>query len=446
VDEPPPLASEAGGGVAASGGASWKVLGTASSRLVILIVGGLTSVVISRALRPEGRGSYYVVVTVATTAMTLGHLSIEQAQTYLWARGADRRALAGNAVALGTGNGLIAAAVAWGAVQLAGQARLPVAGGWVLPVALVGVPTGIAVLYTGQLLLLADRIGRYNTGKLVSAVMQCGLLLGLVAADRLTVGAVVACWVIGLALPLVFYVPEVRPRAVSMPLAREALRVGARYHAGMAALFLLWRVDVFLLNAQVSKAQIGLYSLAVTLAEMTYQLTDSVALSVLPRQVELAMDESARFTARVVRTNFVLSALAIVVLVVVSPVVIPLVFGTAYRGAVRPLMLLAPGIVALTASRTIQPYLVRLNRPWLASGLTVGALVVNVVLNLVLIPDFGIKGASLASTLAYAGLGLSGIVWLVRSSVIGWADLVPRAQDFREPLATLSRRLTSGGR
>lgn len=425
-----------------TGSASWRAFGTAGARLLILALGAITSVVISRTLGPSGRGAYYVVITVATTAMTLGQLSIEHAHVYLWSQRASRRSLAANAVVLAGANGIVVAGVAWIAVQAA-RGTVPDGDQDALVAALVGVPLGLLVVYAGGLLLLDGRVARFNVGKLLGGGLQCILLIVLALAGQMTVGAVVTLWVLGTALPLVVFLPSLSPRLrdLSWPAARLALSVGLRYHAGMAALFLLWRVDIFLLNSRVSTADLGLYSLAVTLAEMTYLLTDSVASAVLPRQVTLSLQESSVFTARVVRINLVIATLVIASLSIVMPVAVPLIFGGPYRGTVSPLLLLGPGIVALATARTVMPYLVRLNRPWLVSALAVCALVANVGINLLLIPPLGIQGASLASTVAYGVLAVCCLGWLVRSSTVTWREVVPRLADLRDPIVAVARRL-----
>ncbi|MFC7649812.1 hypothetical protein ACFQX6_62840 [Streptosporangium lutulentum] len=38
----------------------------------------------ARALGPGDRGSYWVIITIATAAVALGNLSVEQSQTALW--------------------------------------------------------------------------------------------------------------------------------------------------------------------------------------------------------------------------------------------------------------------------------------------------------------------------------------------------------------------------
>lgn len=78
------------------------------------------------------------------------------------------------------------------------------------------------------------------------------------------------------------------------------------------------------------------------------------------------------------------------------------------------------------------------------SVLGLGALGLNVALNLVLLPRIGIRGASIASTVSYAALAFSYVIASRRKGVVGWRDLIPQASDLRLMVrGRLSRRANS---
>lgn len=418
---------------------SIKALGAFSSKIFSYILALVASILISRALGPAGRGSYYVVVTIASTALSLGHLSVEQAQVFLWSKTNERRFLSANAVALGLLLGAGVSSIAWIVVTVLGPNIVPVADRGLLIVALVGVPAGMVSLYANGLLVLADRISRVNYGVLLAAIVQTGLIVGLHAAGRLTVAAVVVVWMITMLAPLSFTLPSLAPRVrdVSVSAARKAVAIGARYHLGMISVFLLFRSDVFILNALVSRTEVGLYSLAVTLAELLFLLTDSIAQVLLPRQVSGSMEESAKVTAKAVRTNFIVAVVSVAGIVATCPIVIPLLFGKDFTGSIRGLIALSVGVIALGTIRPASGYLIRLNRPLLIAMVSIGALAVNVALNLALIPTLGIVGAGMASSIAYTLLATFQVAWFLTASGISARDLVPRISDIREPLSAL---------
>jgi O-antigen/teichoic acid export membrane protein len=418
-----------------------KIVGTVCSRGAVALLGGVTGVVVSRALQPDGRGAYFVVVSVATTAMALGHLSVEQANVYLWSSPAIRRSLTANAAMLGCAGGAAAAAAALVVVAALGPDRVPVAGYGLLAAALLAVPPATVLLYLNGLLALDGRIGRVNLATLLAGTVQCLVLVGLAATGRLDVGAAVLVWTASMVVPLAVVLPAARIQwnAFSPGLARRALRLGLRYHLGMATLYLLLRVDVFLLNAQVSTAQVGVYSLAVTLAELVHLPANAVAQVVLPRQIRDELAPAGRFTAEAARRCCLMAAAGVAGMVVVGPWLVPAVFGSAFGGCVPALAALGPGVVALATIRPVGGFLVRLNRPLLMSGAIGAVTAVNVALNLLLIPDLGIVGAGLASSVAYLLLAVCYGTWMCRSARLEATALLPRSGDLRPVLVWLGR-------
>ena len=423
-----------------------KLVGTVSTRLVLLVLAAIGGIVTARVLQPAGRGTYAVVVAVATTALSLGHLSIEQSNVFLWHRGEDRRALATNALALGLVAGTVAAAAAWVVVEVLFPGAFPGIATGSLATALAAVPFGMALLYLYGIVVLDDRIGRQNAVRASAAALQVSAIAAFAAAGRLTPATVVVIWAVATALPVLGILPGlgVRPRRFSLPLARQALVTGSRYHLGMAALFLVWRVDVFLLNALDNRVQVGLYALAVSIAELSSLVTDSAAQVALPRQIGGPFDDAARYTARVARVTAVGSFALVALIALGGPIAIPLVFGSSFRGSVAPLLGLLPGVLALGLIRPVTSLFIRLDRPLVVSALAIAALATNVALNLVLIPPLGALGAALASTIAYVQLAGCYIVWLLRATPVCAADLLPRRSELGEIVRSALSGLRGG--
>jgi O-antigen/teichoic acid export membrane protein len=421
---------------------SRRVAWTVGTKAAIFVLGGVSSVVVSRALEPSGRGAYAVLLSISAMALSLGHLSLEQAHVFFWQYQESRDSLITNGIVLGF---TIGTAVAGGAailVHLLGPAVLPLASFRLLLVALVAVPFSMVVLYVNGFFILRDHIERINRATLATAVFSTAAIVILALSGHLTLRAAIVVTTVSAVVPLFFLLPHLRfkLRSFSKALVGKTVGLGLRYHIGMASLFLLFRVDIVLLDSRVSQTRVGLYSLAVVLAELTYLLTDSIAQIVLPRQLAVSLSEGGQYTARVVRINVVAATLTLAAIVASSPLVVPLVFGEAFAGSVSPLVALAPGVLALAIIRPVGGFLVRLNRPLMISLLTSSALIVNVVLNLLFIPVWGIVGAALASSVAYSGLAVAYVVWLVREGKLHYVDLLPRWHDVRDPILSLFKK------
>jgi O-antigen/teichoic acid export membrane protein len=422
-----------------------QVAHTVSARAVSLVLGGLSGVVIARALQPEGRGAYYVIVTIAGIALSVGHLSIEQSHVWLWSRTENRAALAANSVVLGLFVGTLAAIAATATVAVLGPDVVPVASYGLLAVALTVIPCGMTVLYLNNVLVLRSRVDVVNRAAMLAGLLQCSALLLLGAMTRLSPGWVVGLWALSVAAPLAVLLPASRPRLrqYDASLAYRALGRGLRYHLGLASLFLLFRSDILILDGLTTTTAVGLYSLAVSLAELTRVGTDAIAQVALPRQMDNDHDGAIAVTARTTRFTAIFAVGSVCLMCAAAPIVIPVVYGSAFSGSVPSLFALAPGLLALGTTRPIGAFLLRLDRPLLGSAMSVAALLINVVLNLVLIPDYGIVGSAVASSIAYIMLaGMQG-AWFLRATGTPLRQLLPGLDEMDYVRAKLTRMAAS---
>lgn len=415
----------------------------AGMRYATYAVGVIGSVVLARGLGADGRGGYAYVTTLAATAVAIGHGSIEHALMFEWSR-TGHRILTATTVAVSLVLGALVAAVS-AVLALGGAATLPVGvEEWMVLLAAGAVPLMMLAQHASGLLLNAGRVMAVNRSELVMSAVRVVALAAVAGVAELDVSAGLAIWVATLliapALRLVDVVAGIGVGRPQKALARSLVWRGSKYHLGALSLALILRVDVLLLASRVDVDEVGKYALAVTLVELALRAGE--ATSQVAVQVQVGSDpvESARVTARVARLNVLLGASLLGALAAVGPFGIELVFGSSFAGTEAAVLTLAPGILALALERPLGTYIVRLDRPMAVSvGLALG-LVANVSLNLILIPEWGILGAGLASTLVYTGLAIWMGGWFARASGLGIAALVPVPADVTDALRSLRRR------
>jgi O-antigen/teichoic acid export membrane protein len=93
---------------------------------------------------------------------------------------------------------------------------------------------------------------------------------------------------------------------------------------------------------------------------------------------------------------------AVALLMTPAAAVMIWVFLPAFGPALPPLLVLLPGVVALSASKVVAGYITGINRPRARIVVSYSTLGVNIVANLILIPRFGIVGAAAASLVSYS--------------------------------------------
>jgi O-antigen/teichoic acid export membrane protein len=172
----------------------------------------------------------------------------------------------------------------------------------------------------------------------------------------------------------------------------------------------MYRFDMFLILSMLGAGAQGLYSIAVILAEKLAHIPRSVQVVLFPKLSSLPTEEANRLTPRVLRNSLFLTAIAGVVLYLLSRPLLLLFYGTEFIGGLRAFQILIPGVVMLTVSSILSgDFSARDRRIYHTIANAVG-FSVNVSLCLIWIPAVGIEGAAMASTVAYS---LEGAIMLV---------------------------------
>jgi O-antigen/teichoic acid export membrane protein len=105
-------------------------------------------------------------------------------------------------------------------------------------------------------------------------------------------------------------------------------------------------------------------------------------------------------------------------------------FGIAYQPAYPALLALLPGVFGLCYASILRLDLLGKNRPGAVSLMMGGGALLNLALNVILIPRYGIVGAAAASSIAYLGVTLPMLAKYCRlSGVSPWQTLIILPSD-----------------
>jgi O-antigen/teichoic acid export membrane protein len=420
----------------------------AGLRIATYGVGFLASVLIARAVGPEGRGRYALPLTILTILVTISNLGLEHAQVYLAGQKVPLDGLWANASVVG----LVMSVAAWIVTGVILLVRDGDAGGspltWLL-VVLVQLPLLLQSLYWSNLLQLAGRLRAAIGATFAGALLQTAAVAALAAGDLLTPFRVLAvAGVANTATWATLLWLSGRAGLVRLRWDRRTLRAGVRFgvkaQLGIVFVFLLFRADQLIVHSVLGFEALGVYSLAVTLAELIWLLTDPFASSVLRHQVAAEQLDDVRLGYAAARMGLVIAGGAAILAWLLAPTFIRLAYGPSFVDAAGPLRLLLPGIVALAIQRPLAGVLLKRGKPGLVSAFGAVALVLNVALNLALLRRMGISAASLASTIAYLFMASAYVIATARSGPFGWRDLVPGRADLLRLRGALRLRASVG--
>lgn len=395
-----------------------RVAGTFISNVYLVVVGMVGAVLTARVLGPEGRGIFAVLVTVATIGVQLGNFGTHTANTYHIA--ADRRllpALLSNSLVLGLGLGTLVAAVLHALIAIQPD-LLPAGIRPLLMWATAAVPFGIVLLLLQHLFLGLNDIRRYNG---LQVVQSTATLLLMVSLAIVGLGSALNFFIISFVVIAASAVAGTamllrRSGHFSMPdlrLLRRTSTYGFRVYLATLFAFLVLHFDLLMVARMLGAEAAGHYSIAARMAEMIY-LLPSVAGTMLFATVSGRSAGRWTFTRQTAGTIALLLVPLVGLAAIVARPVTALLFGSSFAAAVPAFLWLLPGVYFLGVNTIFMQYFAGTGMPIFAIASPAAAAVVNIGLNLYLLPLAGIVGAAIASSVAYALMLCASLVYVRR--------------------------------
>ena len=139
-----------------------------------------------------------------------------------------------------------------------------------------------------------------------------------------------------------------RPR---LRLLVDSIRFGIRAWVGSFARFLNFRIDQILMGLLASEAALGIYAVAVNASEVLLYLPAATATALLPAAARADPGQRGQQTLRAFRSAALVTIGAVVVAAILGPLLLPVVFGTAFRRFGRAVPLAAAGRARLRCDR-----------------------------------------------------------------------------------------------
>ena len=392
-----------------------------SRQSVSVFLGFITSILLARLLGVEGRGLYALVILIPTVLLQVLNSGIQSSVVYYVARKEEPFAqLVQKVMGLSFWISVIATALGLLLILLTYERffqNVPLV--WML----FGVFLAPVTLFINNSVAIFRGIEDFRTSNMIELIPQMVMLVVILIAvgvlDGGVLGAVSALFMgrLGAALFGMWQIWRLlRPKQaalITLRLPRDFLRKVMRYgvvsQISLVATLLNYRADVFILNALTDSTAVGLYDMAVQQVESLWMLSKSIGSVIFARSASLEGqdEERTRLTSLVTRHVLIFSILSSAVTYIVAEWGIVFFYGEDFRGSAYAIRALLPGIVALSASRVMSNDLAGRGKPGINAIHSILGATLNVILNLILIPEMGYIGTAIATTCSYT------FVWVI---------------------------------
>lgn len=389
---------------------SWNI----GRQVITVLLGVAANAVLARSLGPGGLGTYQSMILVSLTAAAFGSLGIESGGIYNLSRGeVDSYSARSTMLIIGLSSGLILACILALLIHINPHwVVLPLENALILP-ALFAIPLQLVGSLGAAYWLGRREFGRYSlciAGPQAIFLLVLGMLFACEMMSPSVAGwAFVASLVVSAFLPLALNVEKgVGSRNCDSSFAKSSFAYGWKAYLADMITFLHYRADMYIVGYYSGPAALGIYTIAVMVVERIWFASQAASTALFPTVSAMKLNDAglAEVTPKVLRGVLVVGGLMGFGVLLISDPLIRGIFGEQYADSVLPLRILLPGVIVWGGARVLCADIAGRGLPEVNLRIAAVSAVINIALNLIAVPRFGVIGAAVASSISYSVLGV----------------------------------------
>lgn len=421
-------------------------------RTVVIGLTFVTGLIVARSVGPAGKGVLTVLASLVTLASVFAGFGFAAGGVYLYK---------GKKYSIGTIAGV--SVVFWSAA-LAIAALLLYVGGDVITsffpneaggvfqqqwlwLSLATLPAMLVSTFIQAVLLVDDKMKVYAVLTISSQVLGFLMVWILVSGYGWGVTGALLANVAAQGSALVFSLgwlwsrgEEGRLRMPSWAFGPVLRASGGPYLNGILA-NVFKHGESILLVLLLDLRSVGHYGVAMAFYQL---LTEAPRAMVWPLVGRMTAGGNATdIAARSIRVVPIGLAIPVLFMALVSPLVIPLVYGAAFAPAGTLLAYMSLGVLFRAVGLVIYSYMVVVGRLDKIAGCVAVAAVFNLLLDIILVPVWGLFGVAVSNVVAEFLLALLSVVVFLRHSRTPMSSVLVRKSDFTDLWRMITPRVMS---
>jgi len=412
---------------------------TFSSRFFAAIFAALATIIIARAFGPVGKGIFTMVAFFPSLALNLGHLGLGNANTYLIAQDKERTKKSFYNSFWG---GLI---IGWFFIiiftliyrfyphEILGKGDI---GTRYFLFSLITIPFILWENFYQGIFVGRQEFKFFNLISLFSKILLFVGLLILALVLKPDMRYSVFYYLFLMVVPAIIYsiyflIHYGFPFEFDKQIFFKTVNFGIRAYLACLLAYLVLRSDIYLVNLFRGLKEVGLYSVAVGFADAILLIVSSTALVLFPKITE-NQEQSLDTTFKVSRVISFIIGTIVIISFIFARWLIPLLFGINFVASLPAFYILLPAIYFWSITSFLTQFFASKGYPWIAVFIWLPGLVINIILNIVYIPKYGIIAAAFTSLIGYFLTFVLHYIYLQKySKTFLSMILIPKKQEIK---------------
>lgn len=373
-----------------------NVIGTFLANVTSIFLGFLISVITSRMLGIEGRGIFTVINTTIVLISTVCNFGINQSIAYYVSKDKNSKLFYFSALML---QGLFSTVVVFIFlllndifISVLKISKLDYF--WMV----LCIPLALMLPVIRYFFVGINKINKYNILNILEKILNI-LVICLIFVTNIDIG-------------LMFLIPLVITFVVGIFISKESLKIsfnkniiknlfqyGIGNYIGLIANFLSYRIAIFIINFFLTIEQVGIYSISMVLAELFFIIPNTLNV-VLFKKIAQSNNVTDYYN-KMLRVSNGVMIIGLVLFIIFGKQAIILIYSEQFAAAYFPSVILLSGILGANNFRLFSNLFIAQGRVQIYSKCGLVNMASTIILDLFLIPYYGLLGAAFASFFSY---------------------------------------------
>jgi len=408
------------------------------TRVLTAIFGILITIVIARVLGPEGQGIYSLAILLPTTLLLFTIFGLNVSSIfYIGRKKYSPQEVFGQNVLYSFFLGILTILIGLLIIFFFSDRFFPGVERVYLFLALFLIPFNLFFALISSILLGMQEIKKYNFISFLQVLFFLLFVLIFILGFHFGVTVTILAQTLSFVLAgvVLFFVVKKEVGSLIFKLNKnyfkDAISYGLKNYLGGVLNFLHYRIDMFLINLFLNPLAVGFYYVAVRLAESIWLVSQSAATILFPKvAAETDGQRLKHFTPLVCRNILFITFLIAIILFIFSNFLITVFYSEEFSDSVRPFQILLIGTLFIAGWTILANDIGGRGKPMINTYVSAFSVVLNIILNIVWIPKWGIEGAALATAVSYFAVFIITVFVYTRISGNRMIDVIfPQKSD-----------------
>jgi len=420
------------------------ILGVAGTNTLSGILKFLIGVLLARALGPDGRGIYASILVVPMMIIGLTELGIKRSTIHHIGEKVfnpnDIISVLSFALIITSLLGIIGCTLVYYLLDNP-NIKAPL-----IAIAVINIPVSLLTRFSRGIFLSREMYRKSNILNWTPVLANLVLLtLFIWIIDMYVFGALLALLMSNIiiayfALRGVAQEYKIRVK-YNFEILKSLIKLGFVFALALFIIRLNFRIDIILLERLSSFHEVGFYSVGSSIAEK-WQIPFAFGGIIISKSANISDQVFLnRNIARLIRLTFIVGIIVSVIIFFIAPFIVPFIYGSAFEPSIEIVQAILPAVLLLAVSKIMSTRLAGLKKTKSVILIFIPALIVNIILNLILIPLYGGMGAVIATNASYAIAAVGVLIIYLKVTGTSFMEIITIKKDDFSFITKLTKRL-----